>query len=396
MPKQLFIQSGAFPEISFAELHSVLLAFGLTKKYLTKYGDSVFLLNVDKKLTVELAMTIFSRLGGAVRIGEIVEDIDSFEMNSQQKSKITFGISILGNTERTDSSFLKKLANNIKRKLKENSTSSRFILPKDRELSLNAAQVIKNSILSEGFELLLIRNGNQEIYGKTLDIQDLEGFVSRDIQRPESNHEMGTLPTKLARMMVNLTGLKGGTIWDPFCGSGTILMEAAVLDFNFLASDIDSRAVIDTDNNIKWLLEDGQITNKTLYQAFQFDILKPNPDIVNKLKNTEINAIVCEPYMGPPQTRVLSVEYANKLLGDVKALYKKLFDLIDIKLQKRGIKIVMIVPSYKTDKGWITFGIRELVGKRWDLKNSSLTSGDLKWSRKNSIITRNIFILERT
>lgn len=396
MPKQLFIQSGVFPELSFAELHSVLLSFGLNKEYLTKYGKSIFLLSIDEKLTVQLAMKIFSRLGGAIRIGEIVEDIDSFEMNTEQKSKVTFGISILGNTERTDSSFLKKLANNIKRQLKEGSTSSRFILPKDKELSLNAAQVIKNNILSEGFELLVIRNGEQEIYAKTLGIQDLEGFVSRDIQRPESNHEMGTLPTKLARMMVNLTGLKGGTIWDPFCGSGTILMEAAVLDFNFLASDIDSRAVIDTDNNIRWLLADGQITNKTLYQAFQFDILKPDSEIVNKLRNTEINAIVCEPYMGPPQTRVLSVEYANKLLGDVKALYKKLFDLIDIKLQKRGIKIVMIVPSYKTDKGWITFGIRELVGKRWDLKNSSLTSGDLKWSRKNSIITRNIFILERT
>ena len=396
MPKQLFIQSGVFPELSFAELHSVLLSFGLNKEYLTKYGKSIFLLSIDEKLTVQLAMKIFSRLGGAIRIGEIVEDIDSFEMNTEQKSKVTFGISILGNTERTDSSFLKKLANNIKRQLKEGSTSSRFILPKDKELSLNAAQVIKNNILSEGFELLVIRNGEQEIYAKTLGIQDLEGFVSRDIQRPESNHEMGTLPTKLARMMVNLTGLKGGTIWDPFCGSGTILMEAAVLDFNFLASDIDSRAVIDTDNNIRWLLADGQITNKTLYQAFQFDILKPDSEIVNKLRNTEINAIVCEPYMGPPQTRVLSVEYANKLLGDVKALYKKLFDLIDIKLQKRGIKIVMIVPSYKTDKGWITFGIRELVGKRWDVKNSSLTSGDLKWSRKNSIITRNIFILERT
>lgn len=396
MPKQLFIQSGVFPELSFAELHSVLLSFGLNKEYLTKYGKSIFLLSIDEKLTVQLAMKIFSRLGGAIRIGEIVEDIDSFEMNTEQKSKVTFGISILGNTERTDSSFLKKLANNIKRQLKEGSTSSRFILPKDKELSLNAAQVIKNNILSEGFELLVIRNGEQEIYAKTLGIQDLESFVSRDIQRPESNHEMGTLPTKLARMMVNLTGLKGGTIWDPFCGSGTILMEAAVLDFNFLASDIDSRAVIDTDNNIRWLLADGQITNKTLYQAFQFDILKPDSEIVNKLRNTEINAIVCEPYMGPPQTRVLSVEYANKLLGDVKALYKKLFDLIDIKLQKRGIKIVMIVPSYKTDKGWITFGIRELVGKRWDLKNSSLTSGDLKWSRKNSIITRNIFILERT
>lgn len=396
MSKQLFIQSGVFPELSFAELLSVLSSFGLQRECITRYGKNIFLLNIDENITLQLAKTIFLRLGGAIRLGEIIEDIDSFEMDTENEKKVTFGISILGEGRKTDSAVLKKLANGIKRQLRENKISSRFVLPQHKDISLNAAQIIKNNILSEGFELVLIRNGNQEIYGKTLEIQDLEGFVGRDIKRPESNLQMGTLPPKLARIMVNLTGLKNGVIWDPFCGSGTLLMEAAVLGFDFLASDIDPRAVIDTENNIKWLLGEGQITENTYYSAFQFDILKPDQGIVNKLKHTDIDAIVCEPYMGPPQTKILSVEYANKLLEDVKRLYRKLFELIDEKLQKRGIKVVMILPSYKTDKGWKTFGIRELVGKRWDVKNTTLVQEDLKWMRKNSIITRNIFILERT
>lgn len=396
MSKQLFIQSGVFPELSFAELLSVLSSFGLQRECITRYGKNIFLLNIDENITLQLAKTIFLRLGGAIRLGEIIEDIDSFEMDTENEKKVTFGISILGEGRKTDSAVLKKLANGIKRQLRENKISSRFVLPQHKDISLNAAQIIKNNILSEGFELVLIRNGNQEIYGKTLEIQDLEGFVGRDIKRPESNLQMGTLPPKLARIMVNLTGLKNGVIWDPFCGSGTLLMEAAVLGFDFLASDIDPRAVIDTENNIKWLLGEGQITENTYYSAFQFDILKPDQGIVNKLKHTDIDAIVCEPYMGPPQTKILSVEYANKLLEDVKRLYRKLFELIDEKLQKRGIKVVMILPSYKTDKGWRTFGIRELVGKRWIVKNTTLVQEDLKWMRKNSIITRNIFILERT
>ena len=62
-----------------------------------------------------------------------------------------------------------------------------------------------------------------------------------------------------------------------------------------------------------------------------------------------------------------------------------------------SFKIVLIIPSYKTQKGWKTFGIRELVNKRWIVKNGDyLKNRDLKWSRKNSIITRNIFILERS
>ena len=65
-------------------------------------------------------------------------------------------------------------------------------------------------------------------------------------------------------------------------------------------------------------------------------------------------------------------------------------------MEKRGIKVVIIIPSYKTDRGWKTFGIRELIGKRWIVKNSEYSKEDLKWSRKNSIITRNIYILERS
>lgn len=395
MPKQYFFESGTFPDLSYTELITVLSSFGLPKESITRYGNSIFLLQ-HKKLTELTVINIFKRLGGAIRVGEIVEDIDTFYTEQKKEGKLIFGISILGDIKKSDSSFLKRLGNGIKKQLKEYRISSRFVLPIRDGYSLNAAQVIKNEILEKGFELVIIRNKEQEIYGRTIQIQDLEGFVNRDIQRPGSNLEMGTLPPKLARMMVNFTALSSGTIWDPFCGSGTIPMEAAVLGFNFLASDIDPKAVEDTDNNTKWLYQEGYITD-TLYQSFYLDVTKPDPAVVKKLKNTDIHAIVCEPFMGPPQTRLLSDVRARELLDDVKNLYSKLFELIDIKLAKRGIKVVMIIPSYKTNKGWITFGIRELVGKRWIVKNSEYSpTRDLKWSRKNSIITRNIFILERS
>lgn len=395
MPKQYFFESGTFPDLSYTELITVLSSFGLPKESITRYGNSVFLLQ-HEKLTELTAINIFKRLGGAIRLGEIVEDIDTFYTEQKKEGKLIFGISILGDIKKSDSSFLKRLGNGIKKQLKEYKISSRFVLPIREGYSLNAAQVIKNEILEKGFELVIIRNKEQEIYGRTIQIQDLEGFVNRDIQRPGSNLEMGTLPPKLARMMVNFTALSSGTVWDPFCGSGTIPMEAAVLGFNFLASDIDSKAVEDTDNNTKWLYQEGYITD-TLYQTFHFDVTKPDSTVVKKLKNTDIHAIVCEPFMGPPQTRILSEVRAKELLDDVKNLYSKLFDLIDNKLGKRGIKVVMIIPSYKTDKGWLTFGIRELVSKRWIVKNSEYSATrDLKWSRKNSIITRNIFILERS
>ena len=402
MPKQYFFEAGTFPELSYTELLTVLESFGFSKDVVTRFGSSIFLVK-DEKIDDTFVKNIFDRLGGSVRVGEIVEDIDNFYTTTNQEGidsqegskKVIFGISILGNSHKDDSRFLKKLANSIKKGLKEYGISSRFVLPQGRGSSLNAAQVIRNQILQKGFELNILRQGNEEIYGRTIKIQDLEGFVSRDMNKPETDTEMGTLPPKLARMMVNFTAQNSGTLWDPFCGSGTIPMEAAMLGFNFLASDINPQAVNDTDVNVRWLSSEGYISD-TLYETFRFDITKPDMEIVKKLKHTDITSIVCEPYMGPPLTRIISEQKANELLEGVKKLYFKLFDLIDNKMEKRGIKVVIIIPSYKTDRGWKTFGIRELIGKRWIVKNSEYSKEDLKWSRKNSIITRNIYILERS
>ena len=402
MPKQYFFEAGTFPELSYTELLTVLESFGFSKDVVTRFGSSIFLVK-DEKIDDTFVKNIFDRLGGSVRVGEIVEDIDNFYTTTNQEGtdsqegskKVIFGISILGNSHKEDSRFLKKLANSIKKGLKEYGISSRFVLPQGRGSSLNAAQVIRNQILQKGFELNILRQGNEEIYGRTIKIQDLEGFVRRDMNKPETDTEMGTLPPKLARMMVNFTAQNSGTLWDPFCGSGTIPMEAAMLGFNFLASDINPQAVNDTDANVRWLSSEGYISD-TLYETFRFDITKPDMEIVKKLKHTDITSIVCEPYMGPPLTRIISEQKANELLEGVKKLYFKLFDLIDNKMEKRGIKVVIIIPSYKTDRGWKTFGIRELIGKRWIVKNSEYSKEDLKWSRKNSIITRNIYILERS
>jgi len=402
MPKQYFFEAGTFPELSYTELLTVLESFGFSKDVVTRFGSSIFLVK-DEKIDDTFVKNIFDRLGGSVRVGEIVEDIDNFYTTTNQEGidsqegskKVIFGISILGNSHKDDSRFLKKLANSIKKGLKEYGISSRFVLPQGRDSSLNAAQVIRNQILQKGFELNILRQGSEEIYGRTIKIQDLEGFVRRDMNKPETDTEMGTLPPKLARMMVNFTAQNSGTLWDPFCGSGTIPMEAAMLGFNFLASDINPQAVNDTDANVRWLSSEGYISD-TLYETFRFDITKPDMEIVKKLKHTDITSIVCEPYMGPPLTRIISEQKANELLEGVKKLYFKLFDLIDNKMEKRGIKVVIIIPSYKTDRGWKTFGIRELVGKRWIVKNSEYSKEGLKWNRKNSIITRNIYILERS
>ncbi|HOV29547.1 MAG TPA: hypothetical protein PLD77_00495 [Candidatus Dojkabacteria bacterium] len=396
MPNQYFFEAGSFPDLSYTELCCVLQSFNFSKEIVEKFSENIFLV-ADENFTDDVLKNVFKRLGGCVRAGVVLQDLDSFlgEFESK-KDKVVFGISIIGEVKGYNTVFLKKLGNEIKKGLQECGVNSRFVLPMRKNLSLNAAQLIKNNVLYKGFELNIIVGNSGEIYGRTKYIQDLGGFVRRDMDRPNADTFVGTLPPKLARMMINFTALRSGIIWDPFCGSGTIPMEAVTMGFDVLASDSDDLAVVSTDENIRWLNEDGSIDG-ILYETFKFDVTRPDGEVVKKLKNTDISGIVCEPFMGPPQKKIVSEEKAKELLNGVGKLYRSLFDLVDNRLEKRGIHAVIIVPSYKTFSGWKTIGIRDIVGNRWMLKNSDyLPNRELKWYRQDSIIMRNIFILERS
>jgi len=394
MSKQYYFESGNFQDLSFAELVSVFNTFGLNKDTIHRYSDSILLIK-SSDISSDVLKKVFSRLGGFIRFGYIIDDLDTFlEDFSKKEDKVIFGLSILGEPTSTDSKFLRRLGKQIKIGLKEEGKPSRFVNPLSRSSALNAAQIVGNDILEKGFELCIIRGENEEIYGSTISVQDVDGFAKRDIEKPHTDLEMGTLPPKLARIMVNLTGRKDGIVWDPFCGSGTILMEAGMLGFDLLGSDIDEKAIDFTEKNIEWLSARGDIGD-VKYKVFQMDVTNPTGKDVSDLKKTEIKCVVCEPYMGPPQRRVMFPNRAEVYIERVKALYVGLLDILG-KIAHTGFILVIIIPSYKTHTGWKTFSVRDVFGKQWDVVNGELCKGrDLMWKRKNSIITRNIFVLRR-
>ncbi len=382
-----FFELGNFTGLSQAELGRVFDIYDISTDTIKNFSDKILLVE-SNDLEIAKVIRIFNRLGGFIRVGEVIEELDGF-LSEYKENKVVFGISYLG-TENLDTEKIKKLSHQIKKSFKKRGISSRYILPKRDEL--NSAQVTTNSILDKGFELSILENKNEQIYGKTLAIQDIESFSDRDYNKPSADTDMGMLPPKLARIMCNLSGLKKGTIWDPFCGSGTIPMEASILGYNILASDIDKDAVKATKANIIWLAQNGYIGD-ILYETFQFDITRPDHKIVRKISNTEVDAIVFEPYMGPPQRKVLTTHKADILLNDVKNLLKRFKKVVDESFN--GSVVVMIIPSYKTNRGWKTFPIREIFDKRWDILNRDYAQEDLKWERNNSIISRNIFILKK-
>lgn len=91
--------------------------------------------------------------------------------------------------------------------------------------------------------------------------------LNRDFERRKPQHRPFFHPTsmhpKFARALVNLAEVKSGdTVLDPFCGTGGILIEAALLGMNVKGCDIDEKMVEGCKTNLAHFGLKGVITQK--------------------------------------------------------------------------------------------------------------------------------------
>ena len=116
-----------------------------------------------------------------------------------------------------------------------------------------------------------------------------------------------SLKPKLARAVVNLSGVKKGTIWDPFCGTGGILLEASLIGLKAIGTDIDPMMIRAAKQNFEHYESKAKV-----YQA---DARK---------EKVKCNAIVCDPPYG---------RRASTKKEDVEKLYKEflahVYDFVD-------------------------------------------------------------------
>ncbi len=380
-----YFLSGRNFDLSQAELLSLLDQY--TSNFNLEYVDDVAII-VETKEETDFSQ-LFNRLGGFLSFGKIVEPDFDFTQNLQPDQKVVFAINVYGQRNGFNINTVKKLADGIKRGLKESGMSSKFLVNND--LSINALEVRKNKIIEKGFLLEIMSGYGKTYYGLALGVQDIESFSAMEYDKPYTDKRMGVLPSKLARIMINLAGLKKGqTLWDPFCGSGTLLLEGFAQGLNVIGSDVSGKAINMSQANIDWLgAKTGDATTK--FNIFKMDILKPDWKVLSLLRKTQLDAVVCEPFMGPPQLTSLPQPKARIYLEAVKKLYVSLFEILDHS-KLSNFKAVIVVPSYKTHQGWVSLSINEIVSKKWEILNKK-GAKDLQWSRSDSIIRRNIFVI---
>ena len=236
-----------------------------------------------------------------------------------------------------------KVGISVKKDVKDSGRSVRLVT--SQEPVLSTVVIKKNKLVSKGIEFAILVSDAEIHIGVTKAIQDFEDWSFRDYERPGRDAKSGMLPPKLARMMVNLAGVdaKSSYLLDPFCGSGTILMEASLLGFdNVIGSDISQRAIDDTGDNLVWLQDEQyRVADNTL-------ICESATELGKHLEKNSVDVIVTEPFLGNPRSgreRVQDIEHAVEALTE---LYESSFEELD-QILKPGGTIVVASPIHFVD-----------------------------------------------
>lgn len=350
--------------------------------------------------TVETADFDFNRLAGSQKAGRVVAELTGNWNKvsahivkayaaawSDHEGKITLGISAYGFPVQARD--VQKTGIILKRKLREHGVSLRLI--PNNEPALNSATSHHNKLgLSDNHvELLVIQAGDgRVIVAESVGAQNITAIAARDQARPKTDAFVGMLPPKLARMMVNMSGISSGRILDPFCGTGVVLQEAALLGFATYGTDLSDKMVDYSHANLEWLGQNHHLSAKpTIAKADAMDYHWEQP----------IDAVVCETYLGQPFSAPPSPAKLVEVRGNCNHIVSSFLTNIGSQLTS-GTPLCVAVPAWRSNDGSFTHlpltGKLSTLGyKRRDLQHT--TPEDLLYYRESQVVAREILLLEK-
>ncbi|MDD5109958.1 MAG: methyltransferase domain-containing protein [Patescibacteria group bacterium] len=365
---------GRLPELSRAEINAVL-----GDPPATLLSPDVLRLN---RAAAESAQ-LLARLGGTVKIGVIMAPefspaavAEDILREADAAGKLNFGLSWYGKPKAAARRLAAGLE--VKKILKAGGRSCRLVTSQDAQLS--AVVVRKNHCR----EYLVLPD---QSLARTLAVQDFVDFTRRDVGRPHRDLKSGTLPPKLARIMVNLARLPaGGSLLDPFCGSGTILTEAVLAGVGTVAgTDISERAVTQSLGNLQWISRQYP-TAAAHWQVQVADARK----ISTALGAQRFDAVVTEPYLGPPRRGRESKTQLENTLRELAALYREAFHEFHAVL-KPGGRVVFAQPAFATGRQLMTLPIAD------DIRRLGFAQqlGPLDYARPEQYVVRQLTVWQR-
>ncbi|MHA2395729.1 MAG: TRM11 family SAM-dependent methyltransferase, partial [Candidatus Thorarchaeota archaeon] len=235
--------------------------------------------------------------------------------------------------------------------------------------------IAKNSLLTPpNAEILAIFSEEKLYIARTRIVYDSMLQQYRDESRPFVSAEISTSP-KICRTLLTLAGARpGDTVLDPFCGTGTLLMEAAMLGMKCIGVDIDGDQVQGARSNLKWLAKD-------MGEKLDYDIVKGDSRELTSVVKKQVDAVAFEPILGPIYKKPPLREEAEKTIKELTTLYRQALTEISSILRPDG-RVAMTIPVINSEGEPISVKFRDLTRGTGLALYRMLPSDSIK-SRKN-------------
>lgn len=179
--------------------------------------------------------------------------------------------------------------------------------------------------------------------GPTSWVPDSASMKLKGTLKPVPHPDIALSP-RLARTLVNLADLRSGqTLLDPFCGSGTILIEAYSRSLRCLGLDSRAARVQQARENMRW--STGGVGDGG------YDIRKGDArELSRLLRGTRVNAIVTEPLLLPKLDARPKTPTAQAMVEAAARVYNDALAEMAESIDPDG-RIVVVVPIVQTMDG---------------------------------------------
>lgn len=372
IPKQ-FLLLGRQPDIAYAEAATVCNQLGYQDVRQTNNPHLVELSGSGE------ARSLIRRLGGSIKVLEEIENTNDTSIASQITQVLVvsqsgqFALSQFGSKHN-----LTAIAMEVKKLLKNEGVKPHFRIHKTVYESAGIGQKYHDFIIDSSL------SEKPSLY-HTIAAQDLSHWSFKDYDRPAVDPHSGMLPPKVARMMINLglhtTPNKSLTLYDPFCGSGTILVESLDIGLSCIGSDISKKAIDDSTANVTWFKQSTGINATS--QLFVADAAAIKPHQLASVPNL----IVTEGYLGPP--RFIDSQLDNILKG-MEKMYKGWFKKMAT-IQPKHSYLVCALPEFVTKTG--VKNLDHLVD--WTSSLGYTLHGRYTYAREQAKVRRAIYVLQK-
>jgi len=369
---------GKNPELSLAELLHYLENRSIEFKIL-HVKENLCIIETD----IEPSLVI-KDLGGTIKIGEHF-DYKELIQTLKLKEKIRFGLSVYPKNKK----LYNQLRNEITEMLKREKIKYTFVKPKFYGTTeLKHFEVLKRILKNDGTEIMVFQD-EKNYFFKTATVHNPYQFKLRDVGRPVQR-VIYSIPPRLAKILVNLSAKPGDKLLDPFCGIGTILQEAMLMNIFPIGLDKDPECIKGAETNLNWIKQKYDL--QVDFKLIQGDATK----LSHYLEKESIDCIATEPYLGPPLKSKPKKHEAEKMLEELEKLYIKFLTEATKVLKPKG-KMSLVLPNFFTNEGEEVKMDIEQMAKETGLKVLELVGGKMSIvdADEKQMTRREIVLLER-